>query len=68
MTLWKGVLSGKKWYESLTSWGTILIAVFQGLEQAGAVIPGTTGQVNEVGTIVGALLVALGLRKAAGTK
>jgi hypothetical protein len=66
----------KPWYESLTAWGVVLLGAVQAAEQVGMVPAGTSsggaeavqglaGAVAAAVNYAGALLVILGLRKAA---
>lgn len=66
------VLGGKKWFQSLTAWGLIVLGAGQAAEQTGVLPPGTTAQGQETSNAlvalinsVGGLLTVLGLRRAA---
>ena len=62
----------KNWFQSLTAWGLILFGAAQAAEQTGVLPPGTSANGQETTnaivaavTSIGALLAALGIRKAA---
>ncbi len=66
------VLGGKKWWESMTAWGAIIFGAVQAAETTGAVPVGTAAegqgvivQMTALAESIGALLMALGIRRAA---
>jgi len=63
--MFTNLFGGKPWFESLTMWGLILIAMAKAAETAGVLPSGTEAALVGLGDSLGPLLVVLGIRKAA---
>ena len=62
--MFTNMFGGKPWFESLTAWGLVLIAVAKVAEKAGVLPEGTESALVGLGESLGPLLVVLGIRKA----
>ncbi len=58
---------GKNWYQSFTAWGVVLFSAAKGAEQTGLLPPGVADSLLDFGQAIGAMLIALGIRKAANS-
>lgn len=69
LKLFKGVFGGKPWYKSLTAWGVFIAGVGELYCQVGTelAVP-YAAEVCDISLKAGAVLVTLGIRKAATSK